>query len=132
MTSIVEYKGGLEVVCTHLQSGTTMNNDAPVDNQGRGAYFSPTDTLATSLASCMLVTLGIKGNARGLDVGFPKATVTKIMSGAPRRVQEIQVVLTFDKEFSPEDREWLREVVHTCPVALSLHPELRQEITLLF
>src|SRR5678809_1533844 len=93
MTSTVEYEGELRTVCTHLRSGNSFETDAPVDNKGKGERFSPTDTLATSLANCMITTMGIKAQSMGFDLSGVKIDVLKIMKADPRRVGSIE--LTF-------------------------------------
>ncbi|MFY7898605.1 MAG: OsmC family protein, partial [Chitinophagaceae bacterium] len=86
MTSTVIYKGALRTELTHLLSGSIVENDAPVDNHGKGERFSPTDLVATALASCMLTTMGIKANNMGIDLAGTKVEVTKIMKADPRRI----------------------------------------------
>ncbi len=130
-TAEVIYLGSLRVRSVHLQSGTETISDAPTDNHGKGAAFSPTDNLAASLASCMLITLAIKAQGR-MDIGHPKATVQKVMANNPRRVKEIHVEIAFDKYFQEKDRAFIEEVFHSCPVALSLHPDLKQVIRILY
>ena len=86
MTSTVVYNGELRTTCTHLQSGSSFETDAPVDNNGKGERFSPTDLLATSLATCMLTVMGIKARSLGMDLQEMKAEVLKQMKTEPRRV----------------------------------------------
>lgn len=129
-TSLVKYLGELRTEATHLQSGTTINTDAPKDNHGKGEAFSPTDLMATSLANCMLTVMGIKAQTEGMttiDGAF--AEVTKIMYAEPRRVGEIHVKLTFPKNnFSEKEKKIYENTAHTCPVGKSLHPDLKQII----
>lgn len=127
-TTKVVYLGELRTECTHLASGNSYITDAPLDNQGKGAAFSPTDTVATGLANCMLTVMGIK--ARDLDVAMEGTTakVTKTMTANPRRISEIKVVLHFPKGISSKNQKILENTGRTCPVALSLHPEIVQDI----
>ena len=93
MTSTVVYNNGLHTTCTHLRSGSSFETDAPVDNKGKGERFSPTDLMATSLATCMITTMAIKANTMGFDLDDVKIDVLKIMKSDPRRVGGIE--LTF-------------------------------------
>ena len=127
MTSKVEYLGGLRTECTHQLSGQKFVTDAPPDNQGKGEAFSPTDLCATSLATCMLTTMGIR--ARDLDITGAYAEVTKIMASDPRRISRIEVKIVMPKNnFSPKDKKVLDTIARTCPVALSLSENIEQVI----
>ncbi|MEX0290510.1 MAG: OsmC family protein [Flavobacteriaceae bacterium] len=129
MTSKVIYSGELRTVCTHLRSGNEFITDAPVDNNGKGEAFSPTDTVATGLASCMLTVMGIK--ARGLEVDLKGSTaeVTKIMASDPRRISEIKVRLSLPSKISEKHRKILEHTANTCPVHQSLHPNIKKDIS---
>ncbi|MBK8554294.1 MAG: OsmC family protein [Lewinellaceae bacterium] len=130
MTSTVVYQGELRTEATHLQSGTIIVTDAPTDNQGRGEVFSPTDLCATSLASCMLTIMGISARNRNLDISGSTATIKKIMAADPRRISRIEITLQMPpQDFSENDRKVLETAGRTCPVALSLHPNIEQVIT---
>jgi uncharacterized OsmC-like protein len=129
----VIYTGELRCLATHLASGTEIVTDAPVDNHGKGESFSPTDSTATSLATCILTTIGIAANARDIKIERMEADVEKIMASAPRRIAEIRVDIRM--KFwpdSPESREKLVEIGHTCPVARSLHPDVVQKVSFEF
>jgi uncharacterized OsmC-like protein len=129
MTSKVTYTGGLRTTCEHLRSGDSFITDAPIDNNGLGQAFSPTDTVATGLASCMLTTMGIK--AWDLDVELKGATaeVTKHMASAPRRIAKIEVNLNLPSGISEKNRKILIHTADTCPVQYSLHPDIERVIT---
>lgn len=127
-TARVIYLGELRTECTHLASGNSYITDAPLDNQGKGAAFSPTDTVATGLANCMLTVMGIKARDLGVAMEGTTAEVTKTMSANPRRISEIKVVLHFPKGISSKNQKILENTGRTCPVALSLHPEIVQDI----
>ena len=99
MTSSVIYLGDLRTEATHLASNNKFITDAPLDNQGKGEAFSPTDTVATALASCLLTLMGIKARDLGIDLEGTSARVTKVMGTDPRRITEIQVVVSFSKSF---------------------------------
>jgi putative redox protein len=127
VTSEVVYVGELSTEATHLRSSSTLTTDAPVDNNGLGRTFSPTDLLATSLASCMLTIMGIRANESGLDISGTKAEVTKIMASNPRRVAEVKVDLTIvDRDLTEIQKKVLEKAARTCPVALSLNESLVQ------
>lgn len=127
-TSTITYLGELRTEAKHIQSGNTLITDAPTDNHGKGEAFSPTDLMATSLANCMLTVMGIKSNTDGMtSIDGTKAEVSKIMYAEPRRVGEIHIKLTFPKNnFSDKEKKIYENTAHTCPVAKSLHPDLKQ------
>jgi uncharacterized OsmC-like protein len=128
MTSKVTYLGDLRTECAHLQSDNTFITDAPLDNNGKGEAFSPTDTVATGLASCMLTVMGIKARDMGVDMSGTVASVLKIMASDPRRISRIEV--TFDIPFSINEktRTILERTANTCPVHYSLHPDIEKVI----
>jgi len=130
MTSQIIYKGALRTEATHLQSGTTIETDAPVDNQGKGERFSPTDLLATSLGNCMLTIMGIKARDMQVTLDGTKVDITKIMKAEPRRVGGIKVDFHFPKGLRLDDKqkEILQRAALTCPVAKSIHPDIEQEV----
>lgn len=125
-TARVTYLGNLRTSNEHLKSGNTFITDAPTDNQGKGEAFSPTDTVATGLANCMLTTMGIK--AQGLEVDLTGATaeVTKTMASNPRRIAKIVVVLFLPNGISEKNRTILENTAKTCPVEYSLHPDIER------
>jgi putative redox protein len=131
MTSIVVYKGDLRTELTHLQSGTTIENDAPTDNHGKGERFSPTDLLATSLGSCMITTMAIRAADMQLPFEETKIEITKKMStDAPRRIAGIDVALFFPTNFlaTAEQKEQLERIARSCPVEKSLHPDIQIQV----
>ncbi|SNR77166.1 Uncharacterized OsmC-related protein [Maribacter sedimenticola] len=129
MMAKVTYNGNLRTECIHVKSGSSFVTDAPVDNNGLGQAFSPTDTVATGLASCMLTMMGIK--AKGLEVALEGSTadVTKHMSPSPRRISKIEVELHLPAQVSGKDRKILEHTANTCPVLYSLHPDTEKVIT---
>lgn len=128
MTAKVTYLGNLRTEAEHLQSGTKIITDAPTDNYGKGESFSPTDTVATALASCILTMLGIKSDSIGISIEGTIANVTKTMSTNPRRISKIGIDLYFPKEYSEEIKNKLERVAKTCPVWYSLHPDMEKDI----
>ena len=130
-TSRTIYLGELRTENEHLRSGVKIITDAPVDNQGRGEAFSPTDLVATALADCMITIMGIKAREKGLDLTGTILETTKIMSSEPRRIGEIVIEITFPKnDFSDKDKAIFAAITKSCPVALSLHPDVKQTIIL--
>jgi putative redox protein len=128
--STIEYLGGMRTSSVHLRSGQTLITDAPPDNNGRGEAFSPTDLLATSLGCCMLTIMGIVAERHQLKIEGAKVDITKIMAANPRRVSEVIVEITMPAGgFSDKDKQLLENAAHTCPVAMSLHPDLKQTVS---
>ncbi|MBC7653998.1 MAG: OsmC family protein [Oligoflexus sp.] len=129
-TSKVVYNGGLRTTSTHLQSGKEIITDAPVDNQGKGEAFSPTDLLATSLADCMFTIMGIAAKTHGIDMDGSTAEVTKIMAAEPRRISEIHVNFDFPKKanYSDKQKKILENAGLNCPVHYSLHPDIKKKV----
>lgn len=131
MTSSVEYKGSLRTVCTHLRSGSWFETDAPVDNNGLGERFSPTDLMATSLAACMITVMGIKARAMGFDLDNVRIEVLKIMKSDPRRVAGIDLSFHIPDNLKSVDEKTkiiLRHTANTCPVQMSIHPDIEVKI----
>ncbi len=127
MTSTVVYTGDLRTVCTHLQSGSVFETDAPVDNNGKGERFSPTDTLATSLATCMVTVMGIKARTLNFDLNGIKVSVEKIMKAEPRRVGGINLTFSIPQSLQEIDDKTKTVLINTgltCPVFRSLHPDI--------
>ena len=123
------FKGDLIALSRHLKSGVEIITDAPVDNQGKGSSFSPTDLLAASLGSCMLTIMAIASKTHKINIQGTTIGITKIMASEPRRVKEIQVAFHFPKiNYSDKEKSILEKAARTCPVAMSLHPELTQTI----
>ncbi|MFB3387452.1 OsmC family protein [Flavobacterium sp. LAR06] len=129
MTSKVTYLGDLRTQSIHVQSGSEIISDAPLDNNGKGEAFSPTDTVANALASCMMTIMGIK--ARDLNVDFVGSTaeVTKIMNAEPRRIGAIEIVFDMQGVEDAKSRTILERAAMTCPVFLSLSSEIEKRIT---
>lgn len=129
-TSKITYTGDLRTISVHLKSGDEIITDAPTDNQGKGAAFSPTDLLATSLGNCMLTIVGIAAKNHGFNIDGTTAEVTKVMAENPRRVSEIHVSLQFPtNSYTEKEKVLIERAAKTCPVSHSLHPEIKQEIT---
>ncbi len=128
-TAKVTYLGDLRTEATHLKSGATYITDAPTDNNGKGAAFSPTDTVATGLASCMLTVMGIKANQMEVSLKGATAAVTKTMASDPRRISKIKVVLQFPAGISKKEQVILERTANSCPVHYSLHPDIEKDVS---
>lgn len=131
MTSKVIYKGNLRALAIHLRSGSEIETDAPVDNHGKGERFSPTDLVATALASCMVTTMGIATDSRDINIDGTECEVEKIMLSNPRRIGEIKVTLHFPKniQYSDKEKAILERIANTCPVFESLHPDCKKTVS---
>lgn len=132
MTSKVVYQGNLRTECTHEQSGSSFITDAPVDNNGQGQAFSPTDTVATALGSCMLTIMGIKAAQMQVDIKGSYAEVVKTMAADPRRISGIHIQLFMPERIVEKDRKILQNVALACPVFNSLHTDMIKEIEFLW
>lgn len=129
MTAVVKYLGNLRTECEHLQSGTKIVTDAPTDNRGKGEAFSPTDLWTTALAACASTIMGIYAQDHDIDLTGMEVDVTKTMSANPRRVAAIDVVFHMpDRPFSDKEKKVLERAALTCPVHMSIHPEVKQTI----
>ena len=130
MTASVVYKGHLRCQCTHLQSGTIIETDAPTDNRGKGERFSPTDTLCVALATCIVTTMALKANDMNIDLTDTSIDVTKHMLSEPRRIGKIDVILIFPTTLQLDEKQRLilQKVGDSCPVAKSLHPDMAVHI----
>ena len=133
-TSEVIYLGELRTEAIHLQSGNKIVTDAPKDNHGKGEAFSPTDLTATSLASCVFSTMGILAKKEGItQFDGAIAKVTKVMYAEPRRIGEIHISITMPKNnFNEKEKKMYENTAHTCPVAKSLHPDIKQVIEFIY
>ncbi|PKP14833.1 MAG: osmotically inducible protein OsmC [Bacteroidetes bacterium HGW-Bacteroidetes-23] len=129
MTSKVTYIGELRTTSVHIQSGTEILSDAPKDNHGKGEAFSPTDLVANSLATCMISIMGIKSRDLNVDLTGSTVEVTKIMQPEPRKISKIITVLNMNFEADDKTKTILERAAMTCPVMLSLHPDIEKEVT---
>ena len=134
MTSKVVYLGELRTAATHLRSSTIVETDAPVDNQGKGERFSPSDLVATALASCMLTIMGIAARTHEINIGGTECDVEKIMGTNPRRITEVKINMQFplDQAYTDKEKKLLEHAALTCPVIESLHPDLKKTVSFLW
>lgn len=123
------YQGELRTEAVHVASGVKITTDAPVDNQGKGESFSPTDLLAASLGSCMLTIMGIAARTHGFNIDGTQVEILKKMASDPRRVSGIEVKFDFPEiNYDSRVRKIIEKAALTCPVALSLHPDIEQKV----
>ena len=128
-TATAQYKGALRTEATHLRSNTIIVTDAPIDNNGKGESFSPTDMVAAALASCMLTIMGIKAANKGLDIEGTKAEVKKIMASDPRRISKVIIKMHMpERSYSHGEKKMLKKAAITCPVSKSLAADLEQDV----
>jgi putative redox protein len=128
-TSEVIYEGNLRTRATHTKSGSSFITDAPTDNNGKGEAFSPTDLVATALASCMQTVMGIYAAKNQLSFEHAEMKIEKVMAANPRRISKIRIHFDWKTEEPQEVIDTLKEVAINCPVAKSLHPDIKQEVT---
>jgi uncharacterized OsmC-like protein len=131
MTSTVVYNGDLRTTCTHIRSGNYFETDAPVDNNGKGERFSPTDLMATSLGTCMITVMGIRARKMGFDLDGVEIEVEKIMKAEPRRVSGINLFFHFPDKLKNVDettKAILKNIGETCPVMQSINPNIEVNI----
>lgn len=129
MTASILYTGNLRCESRHLQSGSTLETDAPTDNRGKGERFSPTDLLCVSLGTCILTTMGIKAGDMGIDLKGATASVTKHMASDPRRVARVDVEIKLPRIGTDRDRLVLEKTGDNCPVMKSIHPDIVTHIS---
>ena len=122
------YDGNLRCSATHIPSGQTLVTDAPVDNMGKGQFFSPTDLLATSMLNCMMTIIAIAADSRKLDVSDISGSVEKHMASGPRRVSKLEVEISLPTDLNSEDRAWLIKRGLACPVHKSVSQEMEVEV----
>lgn len=114
---------------THVKSGEQIITDAPTDNHGKGEAFSPTDLVAASLLSCIVTVMGIHAEKRGMQLGDIEGSVEKTMNASPRRIARLVVQINVTgHNLSTNERQLLEQIGINCPVALSLHPDIEQQV----
>ena len=130
----VEYQGKLRCQAVHQPSGRELTTDAPVDNQGKGESFSPTDLLATALASCISTIMGIYADRHeDLNLAGLKIKIEKHMSAEPpRRIAKLPMVVNFPSGINDKHRSALEEIVQHCPVHRSLDPKIETPVVFFY
>ena len=132
MISKIEYMGELRTEAVHLRSGKKIITDAPIDNQGKGEAFSPTDLIATALGSCMMTIMGIVAEREGIKLDGTVAEVEKVMDTNPRRISEIKIKIKCIQKLNREQRYKLEKAAKTCPVSNSLSENLKETIEFMY
>jgi len=132
MISRVEYKGELRTEAVHLKSGKTIITDAPIDNQGKGEAFSPTDLVATALGSCMITIMGIVAEREGITLDGTTAEVEKVMATGPRRIGEVKIKIKFIQKLNRDQRDKLERAAKSCPVSGSLSENLKETVEFIY
>lgn len=132
-TAEIIYTGSLKTQCTHPQSGTMLITDAPTDNFGNGSAFSPTDLVCVALATCIITTIGIRLRNENIQLDGSTLSVKKHMTTTlPRKIEKIEIHMQIKGSYDAKLQERIRFIVHDCPVAQSLHPEISQEVNIQF
>ncbi len=127
------YLGDLRTEAIHERSGKKIVTDAPVDNKGKGEFFSPTDLVSAALCSCIFTIMGIKAKENNFSIDGATATTTKIMRNDPRRIKEVQIEFDFSEiDLTNDQQDLLRQLVKASPVPRSINPEIEQNVTLKF
>ena len=124
------YLGDLRTEITHLDSGAKIITDAPKDNNGKGESFSPTDLIASALGSCMLTIMGIACETHNFDIVGTRLEIEKLMDSDPRKVKEIIIDFYFpaNKTYTDKQKKIIDHIINTCPVRLSIHPDIIKNI----
>ena len=125
----VKYLGNLRTKATHIKSNNTIVTDAPIDNNGKGEAFSPTDLFVSSLASCMITIMGIVSKTSGFEIGELKADVRKVMASNPRRISEVYIDFHFQNAFTEKEKSILERAAKHCPVGKSINDNIKEVIS---
>lgn len=130
MTSSIIYEGNLRTVCTHLRSGSIVETDAPIDNNGKGERFSPTDLVATALGTCMLTIMGMRAREMKINLEGVRIDIEKIMKPDPRRITGVNLTFHFPDtlQVDEDQKTVLEHAAHTCPVMYSIHPDIKVNV----
>ena len=119
------YLGDLKCEAFHLQSGSFIKTDAPLDHCGKGESFSPTDLLATSLGTCLLTIMAIKAKLKGFDFEGVYLNIEKLMTqNSERKIQELIIDIFLPKSTSNETIDFLKKASEDCPVTRNLSQEI--------
>tara|TARA_B100000768_G_scaffold119778_1_gene110842 strand:- start:96 stop:500 length:405 start_codon:yes stop_codon:yes gene_type:complete len=128
----IKYQGNLRTTATHLDSGSEISTDAPKDNHGLGETFSPTDMVCSALASCILTIMAIAVEKNGISIKGTKAIVEKTMGNNPRRIDKIDIELTFPSDYDERTKVILERAAHNCPVHHTLSSEVEKNINFIY
>lgn len=130
MTSKITYLGDLRTSSIHIQSGTEILSDAPIDNNGKGEAFSPTDLVANATGSCMMTIMAIKARDMNVDLVGTTIEVTKIMQAEPRKIARLEIIMNMSIATDEKTKTILERTAMNCPVLLSLNPDIEKDITI--
>ena len=130
MTSKITYLGDLRTSSIHLQSGTEILSDAPIDNNGKGEAFSPTDLVANATGSCMMTIMAIKARDLNVDLIGTTVEVTKIMQTEPRKIARLEIIMNMSIATDEKTKTILERTAMNCPVLLSLNPDIEKDVTI--
>lgn len=131
-TAKSHYEGELRIASTHLRSGNELLTDAPVDNNGKGEAFSPTDLVATALLNCMITVMGIRAKEEGFDLEDCQGEVIKHMASQPRRIAMLEINIQLKANCDNRMQRILEGIAKNCPVAKSLSPDLKQIVSIVW
>jgi len=126
------YEGDLRTKAIHHASGAKILTDAPVDNQGKGQEFSPTDLVATALGSCMLTIMGITANVQNIDISGTRVKVQKTMGEDPRKIAKIDIEIIFGTIISDKHKTVLERAAHHCPVSKTLQGNIEENVKFIY
>ena len=127
-TSTILYKDNLRTEAKHTASEQVILTDAPIDNNGKGEAFSPTDLVATALASCMLTIMGIKADEMNINIEGTSAEVKKIMAAGPRRIAQVIIVINIPISADEKTKNILENAALTCPVDKTLSASMIRDV----
>ena len=128
----ITYEGNLRTKAIHLASGSEILTDAPIDNQGKGEKFSPTDLVATALGSCMLTIMGITANVQNIDISGTRVKVQKTMGKDPRKIAKIDIEIIFGQIISGKHKTILERAAHHCPVSKTLQGNIKENVKFIY
>ena len=128
----ITYEGNLRTKAVHLESGSSLDTDAPKDNQGLGEKFSPTDLVCASLASCMLTIMGIAMQKYNIDLKGTTASVKKTMGTEPRMISQIDIIVNFPTSYDDKIKIILERAAKNCPVHKSLSNQIEKNIKFIY
>ena len=128
----IVYEGNLRTKAIHLSSGSEIITDAPLDNNGKGEKFSPTDLVATALGSCMLTIMGIAAESQRLDISNTRVKVEKVMGQEPRKIAQVNIEIYFSNPMSDKHKLILERAAYYCPVAKTLDGNIEENIKFIY
>ena len=128
----IVYEGDLCTKAVHLSSGSQIVTDAPLDNNGKGEKFSPTDLVATALGSCMLTIMGMAAKSQKLDISNTRVKVEKVMGKDPRKIAQVNIEIYFSTPVSDKHKLILERAAHHCPVSKTLQGNIEENVEFIY